>query len=180
MSEALVAGIASASLAIAIIALVLVVGVLSRLHRLETAGPRLPSFGLEIGDEVPRDAIDEHLEARGDAIVGGSSLWLFASSTCQACQELVANLNNDAAHVSRSNLLLVAPTQADMDSLKADAEFDATWVVDADGRLRSGFGALATPMAFLLRDGRVVERELGPEIGRLLAAADDAAAGIPR
>lgn len=180
MSEALVAAIASSALAIAILALALVVGALSRLNRLELAGPRLPTFGLEIGDEAPGDVIEEQLDGQGRVILGGSSLWLFASSTCQACQELIANLNKDAAQVSRSNLLLVAPTQADVDSLKADADFDANWVVDADGRLRSGFGALATPMAFLLRDGRVAERELGPEIGRLLSAADDAAAGIPR
>ncbi len=171
MNEVLLAVIASSALAVAVLALALVIGALSRLNRLESSGVAMPTFGLAIGEDVPHEALESRFGDQARIALDAASLWVFASSSCQACQELVANLNLEAAEVSRSNLHMVTPSKADVDSLEADSDFDASWIVDTSGELRSGFGALATPMAFLVRDGRVVDRELGPELGRLLVAA---------
>ncbi|MEX0629639.1 MAG: hypothetical protein WEE67_04270 [Chloroflexota bacterium] len=168
MLDVVLLGLTGLSLVTAAFAIALMLGLLVRVKRLEESGMRAPTFGLEIGDPAPREAIEASLGTQAPALVEGPSLWFFASGGCEACQDLIGNMNAQRTELPTEGVLMVLPKPADIDALRSDAQFAAEWIVDSNDTLRTAFQALATPMGFVVRDGEIADRELGPNIERML------------
>lgn len=155
---ALVAGLLG--LAVAVVALAVAAGTAARLERLEAR--RLPErIGLSPGSSISAAVFSGLLaDDQADALVRGPSLVLFVSPQCAPCRALVEE--SPAELAPGWALVAIEPDGTTAtDSLRNRGHLAALWLVDAGGRIKVAFDTNATPHAFFVRDGRVVDQVVG-------------------
>ncbi len=151
-------------LAISIVALAVAAGTAARLERFEAARRMPDHIGLPAGAAVAPSAFDRVLSAEQAArLVEGPSLVLFVSPQCAPCRSLVENAPAELA--PGWVLAAVEPDgTSDGDSLRHRGQLTDLWLVDAGGKIKGAFDTAATPHAFFVQHGRVIDQVVGPGV----------------
>lgn len=162
-----------AALLTSILAVCLALGVAIRLKELEQTA-YVPRSGLAKGSPAPRQPLTDLLH--GDDSWLARSFVLFASATCEPCRDLLAGLREQVAGPDMP--MIVVETSSSDGSLSDLLPGAALRVTDTNGGVRAAFRAHATPHSFLVRDGRIVQQQLGADIQAVIEMLS--AAGSPR
>ncbi len=147
-------------LAVAVVALAVAAGTAARLERLEAR--RLPErIGLSPGSSISADVFSGLVaDDQADALVRGPSLVLFVSPQCAPCRDLVED--SPAELAPGWALVAIEPDGTTAtDSTRNRGHLTGLWLVDVGSRVRVAFDTTATPHAFFVRDGRVVDQIVG-------------------
>lgn len=149
--------------AVSVLALAVAAGTAARVSRIEAG--RLPRrIGLADGSAIPADALANLVgEEAARALLRGPTLVLFVSPECSPCRQLVEEAPAELA--SGWSVVAVEPdgTTARA-SLQNQAQMAARWLVDSGARLGAAFDTKATPHAFFVRDGVVLDQILGADL----------------
>lgn len=140
--------------------------------RLRMGGLDSPvSMGLPPGTPVPRvaghDATGSFFEFGG--VAETRAIYLFLSSECDPCQELISDLKRHLGW-TRSDTALIAIAESAGLGLESLAGVRA--VLDEEQAIASAFGTSATPHAFLVDEaGTIVEKSIPNSVEHLEALA---------
>lgn len=159
-------------------ALLVAVGAALRVQSLQHVGG--VQSGLPPGARIDHNVLAPFVgEAGLDAWLRGPTIVVVAKTTCPACHELVASMNRQSAELAPFRVLMIERGHDDGGSLGGAAEFNATWVKDANDRSKEVFRTNVSPHAFLIEHGELVTQQSGAKAVTLLLGQRDRGVSKP-